>query len=66
MNTKNLGNWGKMVEVNNSTHITQTNANANTGWGTHISTCIPETQVKVRDYFDASGNYKGTSFGRNN
>jgi len=62
---KNLGNWGGMSEVNNHTHITQTNSNANVGVGAHISTCISGTQVKVRDYFDATGNYLNSSFGKN-
>jgi len=65
MKTKDLGNWGKMTVVNNTTHLTQTNSNANVGKGAHVSTCIPGTQVKVRDYFDANGNYQGSSFGKN-
>jgi len=65
MKTKELGSWGKISEVNNSTHITQTNANAKVGKGVHVSTCIPGTQVKVRDYFDANGRYQGSSFGKN-
>lgn len=64
MKTKKLGNWGKLIEVNSSIHITQTNSNANDK-GAHVSTCIPGTQVKVRDYFDANGNYQGSSFGKN-
>jgi len=65
METTKFDNWGKMIEVNNTTHITQTNSNAKVGEGAHVSTCIPGTQVKVRDYFDSNGNYKGSSFGKN-
>jgi hypothetical protein len=65
MKAKNLSNWGKMTEVNNTTHITQTNSNAKVGKGAHVSTCIPGTQAKVRDYFDANGNYLRSSFGKN-
>jgi hypothetical protein len=62
---KKLGNWGGMSTINNSTHITQTNSKANFGVGAHVSTCISGTQVKIRDYFDATGNHINSSFGRN-
>lgn len=65
METKELGNWGKMIEVNETSHITQTNENAVVGKGFHVSTCIPGTPIKVRDFFDDGGDFIETSFGWN-
>ncbi len=60
--SKNLGNWGKMTPVNDSSHITQTNSNADAGLGAHVTTNIPGMPLKVHDFFDANGNYLGSDF----
>jgi hypothetical protein len=65
MKTKDLGNWGKMYEVNNFTHITQTNTNSSDGLGAHISTCVPGTPIKIHDFFDRNGNYLGNDYDLN-
>lgn len=59
-----IGDWGKLIPVNNDVHITQTNENAYVGSGVHVTTNISGTQIKVHDYFDANGNFKKTDFGK--
>ena len=62
--TEKMGDWGKMIPVNDTAHITQTNDQARDGSGAHVTTNIPGENAKVRDYFDSTGNYTGTGFGK--
>jgi hypothetical protein len=59
-----MGDWGKIIPVNENVHISQTNQNAYEGTGAHVTTKIQGTQVKVHDYFDANGNFLRTDFGK--
>ena len=65
MDTKDLGNWGRMFEVNDNIHITQTNENSFDGRGAHVTTCIKGTPIKIHDSFDACGNFLGSDFAIN-
>ena len=62
--TKPLGDWGKLIPVNDNVHITQTNAISDEGKGAHVTTNIPGERIKVRDYFDANGNFDRTNFAK--
>jgi len=62
MEPKNLGNWGRMFEVNENVHITQTNDNSRDGKGSHVTTCIKGTPIKIHDSFDAEGNFFGSDY----
>ncbi len=62
--TKDLGIWGKLIPVNDSCHITQTNQSSHDGYATHVTTEVPSLPVKVHDRFDANGNYLGSDFAK--
>ena len=62
--TKYLKDWGKMVNINNTQHLTQTNANSDDGMGFHITQNISGTSSKVQDRFDFQGNYLGSNFAK--
>lgn len=62
--TKYLGNWGKMIPVNDNSHITQTNVDSCDGLGFHATINIPGTQFKVHDKFDANGEFIGSYFSK--
>ncbi len=62
--TEYLGDWGKMIPVSDTTHVTQTNENSRDGRAVHVTTNIPGTSVKVHDRFDENGNYLGSDFGK--
>ena len=59
---KDLGDWGRMTNVNDSgsIHITQTNSNASVGEGAHVTT--QTNGESFRDYFDGNGNYRGSDY----
>ena len=59
-----MGNWGKLIPVNDNTHVTQTNKVSRDGYGVHITTGIPNSGVKVHDRFDSLGNYLGNNFAK--
>lgn len=65
MDAKDLGTWGRMFEVNDNIHITQTNENSNDGKGAHVTTCFNGIPVKIHDSFDAEGNFLGSDFTTN-
>ena len=58
--TKPLGDWGKMVPVNESgsIHITQTNINSRDKLGAHVTT--QKGGASIHDSFDANGNFLGS------
>ena len=62
--TEHLGDWGKMIPVNDQVHFTQTNANSGDGLGMHVTTDIPGEQIKVQDRFDENGKYFGSNFAK--
>ena len=62
--TKYLGSWGKMIPVNDTQHITQTNISSDDGKGVHITQNISGTPSKVQDRFDSQGNYLGSNFAK--
>lgn len=62
--TKRMGDWGKLIPVNQNQHISQTNVNARDGYAVHITTNIPGTNFKVHDRLDSGGDYLKSNFAK--
>ena len=62
--TKAMGNWGKLIPVNEQSHITQTNDNSRDGQAVHITWNVPGEQAKLHDRFTSEGVFVGTDIAK--